>query len=126
NGELGSSGEFAGRDLGAVGGLHAQNFDAAVGADDGEAPGRDLDDLAHLASDALGVARRQRIRLEDLQRLAVERRPRPRRRMAAADEIVDLPPGLAPIDARIVAPATTLVARLRMILLDTRRLAGLH
>src|SRR5262249_18416144 len=62
---------------------------------------------------------------EPLQRLALERRPRAGRRIAAADEIVDLAPGLAPVDAGIVAPAAALISRLRGILLDARRLAGL-
>src|SRR5262249_11843743 len=128
--ELGGGGEFPGRDLGAgralgaVVGLHAQILDAAVGADDGEAVGSDLGDLAHLAADALGVARGQGLGLERLQRLALERRPRAGRRIAAADEIVDLAPGLAPVDAGIVAPAAALIGCLRVILLDARRLAG--
>src|SRR4029077_20472661 len=91
----------------------------------GSRAGHGLASPALLAADSLGVARRQRLRLEDLQCRAVQRGPRARRRIAAADEIVDLLPGLAPIDARIVPPATALVARLGMILLDARRLAGL-
>src|SRR5215475_11008532 len=122
--ELGGGGEFPGRDLGAVVGLHAQKLDAAVGADDGEPVGSDLGDLAHLAADALGVARGQGLGLEHLQRLALERRPRTGRRIAAADEIVNLPPGLAPVDAGIVAPAAALISRLGVLLLDARRLTG--
>src|SRR5262249_17332076 len=80
-------------------------------------------DLAHLAADALGIARGQGLGLEHLQRLALERRPRAGRRIAAADEIVNLPPGLAPVDAGIVAPAAALIGCLRVILLDARRLA---
>ena len=38
---------------------------------------------------------------------------------------MDLPPRLAPVDTGVVAPATALVGRLRVILLDARRLAGL-
>src|SRR5215831_7111666 len=116
--ELGGGGEFAGRDLGAVVGLHAQNLDAAIGADDGEAVGLDLGDLAHLAADAFGIARGQGLSLEHLQRLALERRPGAGRRIAAADEIVNLPPGLAPVDAGVVAPAAALIGCLRMILPD--------
>src|SRR5206468_10449303 len=80
--ELGGGGEFPGGDLGAVVGLHAQNLDAAVGADDSEAIGRNLGDLAHLASDALGIARGQGLGLEHLQRLVLERRPGAGRRIA--------------------------------------------
>ena len=46
----------------------------------------DLDDLAELAADAFRVLRGHRLRLEDLQRLAVERRPRAGRGIAAADQ----------------------------------------
>ena len=90
DGEIGGRGEFAGVELLAVGGLHARDLEAAVGANHGEAVGFDLDDLAHLAGDALGVFRRQRLGVEDLQLLAVERRPRAGRRIAAADQVVDL------------------------------------
>ena len=89
-GEVGGLGPFAGVDLLAVGGLHARDLEAAVGADHGEAVGLDRDDLAHLAGDALGVLRRQRLGVEDLQLLAVERRPGAGRRIAAADQPVDL------------------------------------
>src|SRR5262249_61866485 len=103
-------------------GITVQNLDAAAGAADSEAVGSDLGDLAHLAADALGIARGQRLGLEHLQRLALERRPRAGRRIAAADEIVNLPPGLAPVDAGVVAPASPLIGCLRVILLDARRL----
>ena len=46
--------------------LHARDLEAAVGADHGEAVGLDLDDLAHLAGDALGILRRQRLGVENL------------------------------------------------------------
>src|SRR5262245_23992422 len=83
DGEFGAGGELAGRDLGTVGRLDAQNFYPSVGADHGEAVGAHFDDLAQLAADALGIAGRQRLNVEDLQRLAVERRPRPGRGIAA-------------------------------------------
>ena len=79
-----------------------------------------------LAGDALRVLRRQRLGVEDLQRLAVERRPGAGRRIAAADQAVDLLPRLAPVDVRIVGAAAAFVGRLRFVLLDARRLAGLH
>ena len=53
--EVGGLRPFAGADLLAVGGLHARDLEAAVGADDGEAVGLDRDDLADLAGDALRV-----------------------------------------------------------------------
>src|SRR5262249_61457451 len=83
--ELGGGDELPGGDLGAVVGLHAQNLDAAVGADDGEAVGRDLGDLAHLAADALGIARGPGLGLEHLQRRALERRPPTARRISAPE-----------------------------------------
>src|SRR5262245_32804978 len=42
--------EFAGADLAAVGGLHAQGLDAAIGAHDRKTLAVDFDDLAHLAA----------------------------------------------------------------------------
>ena len=62
---------------------------------------------------------------EHLQCRPVERRPRAGRRVAAADEVVDLPPGLAPVDAGVVRAAAALIGGLPVILLDARRLAGL-
>ena len=58
--------------------------------------------------------------------LPFERRPGARRRIAAADQPIDLPPRLAPVDAGVVGAAAALVGRLRLVLLDARRLAGLH
>ncbi len=52
----GGLGPFAGFDLLAVGGLNAGDFEAAVGADDGETVGFNRDDFAQLAGDALRVA----------------------------------------------------------------------
>src|SRR5262249_40217587 len=65
-------------------GLDAQHFEASIGADDREAVGLDRDDLAHLAGDAFGIARRQRLGLEDLERLAAEIGPCAGSRIAAA------------------------------------------
>src|SRR5206468_1459904 len=84
----------------------------------------DCDDLAILATDALGIARRQRLYVENLQLLAVERRPRTGRRIAAAHQRVDLAPRLAPVDPGDVGGGAALVGRLRMVLLDARRLAS--
>ena len=61
-----------------------------------------------------------------LQRLAVERRPGAGRGIAAADQTVDLPPRLAPVDLRVVGAAAAFIGRLALVLLDARRLAGLH
>src|SRR5262245_8178639 len=125
-GELCARDEFTGSDLGAVRRFHAQDLDAAIGADDGEAVGAHLDDLPELARDSLGVAGRQRFDVEDLQGLAIERRPRTGRRVAAADQRIDLAPRLAPVDAGIVSCAAALVRGERVILLDAWCLAGLH
>ena len=117
---------FAGVDLLAVGGLHAGDLEAAVGADHGEAVGFYRGDLAGLAGDALRVLRRQRLGVENLELLAVERTPGAGRRVAAADQPVDLLPRLAPIDPGVVGAAAAFVGRQRLVLLDARRLAGLH
>src|SRR5262245_4094654 len=109
NGKLGGGYEFAGCDLRAVVSLDAQNLEAAVGADDREALGRHLDDLAHLAPDAFRVHRRQRLGLEDLQRVAVQRGPGAGRRIAAADQPVDVLPGPAPVDVGVVGTAAALI-----------------
>src|SRR5215468_1557136 len=125
-GELGSGSKLAGTDFRAVGRLYAHDADAPVGAHDGESVGIDRDDLAHLAGDPLGIARGQRPGVEDLQLLAIEVGPRAGRRIAAADEVVDLAPRLAPVDMGIVSAAAALIGRLLLVLLDARRLAGLH
>ena len=96
--------EFAGVDLLAAGGLNARDLEAAVGADDRKAVGLDRDDLADLAGDAFRVFGGQRLGVENLQRLAVERRPGAGRRIAAADQAIDLLPGLAPVDLRVAGP----------------------
>src|SRR5262249_14057079 len=122
--EPGGGGVFSRADLAAVGRLYAQDFDAAVGAGNSEAIGLDRDDLTHLAGNPFWVARRQRFRLEHLEALAVQSRPGAGRRIAAADEIVDLPPRLAPVDAGIICRAAALIGRLAFVLPDARRRAG--
>src|SRR3954454_3933339 len=116
---------FAGFDFLAVGGLHAGDLEAAVGADHGEAVGFDGGDLANLAGNALGVFRRQRLGVENLELLAVECAPGAGRGIAATNEAVDLLPGLAPVDPRVIGSATALVGGLAVVLLDAWRLAGL-
>src|SRR5207244_811123 len=88
--EFGIGREFSGRDLLTVVRLHAQNLDASIGADDGESVRRNLDDLTHLSPDSFRISRRHRLCLEYLQCVSRKRRPRARRRIAAADEIVNL------------------------------------
>ncbi len=53
-------------------------------------------------------------------------RPGAGRRIAAADQAVDLLPRLAPVDLGVAGAAAAFVGRLRLVLLDARRLAGLH
>ena len=105
-------------------GLNARDLEAAVGANHGEAVAVDGDDLAHLAGDALGVFGRQRLGVEDFHGLAVELRPGAGRRIAAADQPVDLLPRLAPVDMRIVGAAAAFIGRFGFVLFDARRLAG--
>src|SRR4051812_37797099 len=124
--QIGARRPFAGFDLLAFGRLHAGDLEAAVGADDGDAVGFYRDDLAELAGDALRVLRRNGLGVEDLDGLAVERGPGAGRRVAAADQAVDLLPGLAPVDLRVLGLAHAFIGGLRLVLLDARRLAGLH
>src|ERR1700693_3136403 len=109
---------LAGFDLLAVGGLHAGDFEAPIGADHSEAVGFDHGDFADLACDPLRVFRRQRLGVEYFELLAVERGPGAGRRMAAADEAVDLLPRLAPVDPGIVGTAAAFVGGLSLILLE--------
>ena len=113
-----------GVELFAVGGLNAGNLETAVGANDREAVSVYGDDLAHLAGDTFGVPRRQRRGIENFYRRAVEPRPGAGRRIAAADQAIDLLPRPAPIDVRIVGTATAFIGRFRLVLFDPRRLAG--
>src|SRR4029078_11239057 len=89
---------FAGFDFLAVGRLDAGNFEAAVGADDRKSIRLDGSDLAGLSADAFRVLRGERLGVENLQLLAVESGPGAGRRVATADEPVDLFPRLAPVD----------------------------
>src|SRR5215475_7616126 len=115
----------AGFDLLAVDGLDASNLEAPVRAHDFEAVGLHRYDLAELSADTLRVLGRQRFSVEDLELLAVQRRPRPGRGIAAADQAIDLLPRLTPVDPRIVRTAPALVSGLRLVLLEARCPAGL-
>jgi hypothetical protein len=92
DGEFGGGRKFAGVDLLTVGGLNAGDLEAAIGADDRKTIALDHDDLAHLAGDAFGVLGRQRLGVENLELFAVERAPSAGRRIAAADQRIELPP----------------------------------
>src|SRR3990167_7571501 len=85
----GSCGKFGATDFCAIRGPHTKNTDAAVGASDGETFGIDLDDLAHLPTDAVGLTRGQRLGVKDLQFGAVVPGPGAGPGVAAPDEIVD-------------------------------------
>src|SRR6202050_1955022 len=106
---------LAGFDLLAVGGLHACNLEAPIGADHGKTVGFDHGDFADLAGDTFWILRRQRLGVEDFQLLAVERGPGARRRIATADQAVDLLPRLAPVDPGIVGPAAAFVGGLGFV-----------
>src|SRR5437764_4852812 len=84
--KLGLRGEFAGGRFRPVGRLDPQDLDAPIGADHGETVGAHIHNLTELAADAFGVARRQRLRIENLQHLAVDLGPAPGRRVASADQ----------------------------------------
>ena len=90
-------------------------------------------DLAALRGDAEAVVAQSRSRcrwpldlgegargvfagVEQLQLLAVEQRPRARRRIAAADQVVDEIDVIVPVDARFGIAAPTFIARLRLVL----------
>src|SRR5258706_11294010 len=124
-GETCGLGEIACGDLAAVGGFDARDPDTAIGADDGETAGVYVDDFAELAADAFGILGGKRLRVEDLERFAVMRRPGAGRRIAAANEIVDLPPGLSPIDLGVLRSAAALIGREALVLFVARDLAGL-
>src|ERR1043165_5632735 len=111
--DAGALGPFAGADLRAVG-LHARDLEAAVGAHHRDAVRLDRDDLAELAGDALRVLRGKGLGVKDLHRLVAELAPGAGRRIAAADQPVDLLPRLAPVDVRIAGPAAALVGCLAL------------
>src|SRR5262249_9944823 len=114
----------AGVDLLAVGRLHARNFDTSVGANDRKAVRLERNDFAELAADPFRVFRRQRLGVENLYLLAVERRPGTGRRIAAADQPIDLFPGFATVDPGILGAATALIGGFGFLLFDARRFAG--
>ena len=62
--------------------------------------------------------------IEQLQSLAVEQRPSTRRRIAAADQVVDLVHVAGPVDLRLRLADDALVASRRLVLRDRRGLAG--
>src|SRR5215468_1086951 len=124
--EFGSGDEFGSVDLLASVGLNTRDLEAAVGANHRKSVGVDGNDLAKLPADALWVLGRQRLGVEDLESRAAQRSPGTGRGVAAADKAIDLLPRLAPIDLRVAGAAATFVSRLRLVLLDAWRLAGLH
>src|SRR5260370_19440004 len=114
-------------DLLAVAALAAQDLDEAAGAMNRHARGTDLDDLAdflaaHRAEDAGGDLSR----IEDLQPLAVDRRPGARRRVAAADDVVGRVDVVGPVDARFRIAHPAFISRVRFVLRVLARLAGEH
>src|SRR5579871_3297056 len=115
---------FAGFDLLAAVGLHAGDLEAPIGANHGEAVRLDRDDLAELAGDPLRVLGGQRLGIEYFELLAVERGPGAGRRIAAADQAIDLLPGLAPVDLGVLRTAAAFISGRRLVLLDAWRLAG--
>src|SRR5436190_8961169 len=116
--ELGGGRELRSPDLAAVGGLDPEDADAAVRARDREALAVDGDDLSHLAGDARRLFGRHRFGVENLQLFSIVQRPGAGLRIAAANQIVNLSPGLAPVDAGIVRRAPAFVGRLAFVLFD--------
>src|SRR5205823_6057564 len=107
---------FARADLAGVG-LHARHFEASVGADHRDAVSIHSDDLAELAGDPLRALGWHRLCVENLDGLAIEGGPGGRRRVAAADQPVDLLPRFAPVDLGIAGAAAAFVGGLRLVLL---------
>src|SRR5580765_374071 len=91
---------FAGVNFLAVGRLDARDLEAAVGADNGKAVRFDGGDLTELAANAFRILRWDGLGVKNSQLLAVECRPGAGRRIATADEPVDLLPRLTPVDLR--------------------------
>ena len=117
-GELGSGDEFGSVDFLASVGLNARDLETAVGTNHRKTIGIDRDDLTELSGNSLRILGRQRLGIEDFQRFAAQRGPGARRGIAAADEAIDLLPGLTPVDLGVTDAAATFVSRLRLVLLD--------
>ena len=100
--EIGRFRPLAGFDFLAVGGLHARDLEAPVGANEVK-PSASTATLAGLAGDPFGSFAGSGL-ASKIFSLAVERRPCAGRRIAAADQPVDLLPRLAPIDLALSGP----------------------
>src|SRR5688500_172536 len=108
--------ELSTADLLAVGTACAQHFDRP--ALRGHAKAR-LGDVGHFADLAahVGIATEGVfLRVEDLDLLAVQRGPRARRRIAAADHVVDEIDRIGPVDLGFGIAAPAFVARLALVL----------
>src|ERR1700751_2604970 len=95
--DVGGFGPLTGINFLAVGGLNAGDLETSIGADDRDAAGVDGDNLTHLAADALRVFGRHRFRLKDPYDRAIKLRPGAGRRIADANQAIDVLPGPAPI-----------------------------
>src|SRR4029453_2264247 len=101
-----------------------EHFDDTALCGDIEARLGDGRHFAHFARDLRKAVKWAFARVEDLQLLAVQRRPRPRRGIAAPNQVVDEVDMMCPMNARLGFPAPPLVAFLRFILHDFPVLAG--
>ena len=105
--ETGFGGEFLGRDFLAALGAHPLDQDAAARRSDGDAVGRYVE---HFAGRAGGLVEPGAV--EDLQRLAGMGGPGAGRWVCAADQVVDVKGGFAPVDFGVFLCAPTLVVAL--------------
>src|SRR6185503_6606140 len=93
-----------------------QHLDVAALRGDLEALRGHVRHGADLAAHVREAPEEDLLRIEDLQRLAAGGGPGARRRVAAADQVVDVVDRLRPVDARFRGAAPALVARVRLVL----------
>src|SRR3990170_2899556 len=110
--------QFSGRDFLSVAELCAQHFDAPALRGDLEGLVRDFKHFADFSLHRAEGAHWMLARVEDLQLGAAERGPGARRRIAAADRVVDEVDVVRPVELRLGLAAPALVSGLRLVLHD--------
>src|SRR6185503_17519069 len=104
------------RDFLAVAELRAQHFDAPALRRDLERLVGDFDHFADFSLDGAEGSHRMLARVEDLQLAAAQGGPRARRRVAAADHVVDEVDMVGPVQPGFGLAAPAFVGRLRLVL----------